>query len=185
MIYLIGGVPRSGKSKLCEKLIKELGCEGYSGDALTYGFYYGMPEMGINPENKEVTEEKMFPFLKGLIQIYVEYNGSMIIEGEVLTARTIRKFMDIFPNDVQGVIMGYSTISFQEKYDNIVRYAYDIDWLVSHYDDDFIRNIVHEYISKSQEVEKVCHELSVPYFDTSDKFYDAIDKVFSYLMHIS
>jgi adenylate kinase family enzyme len=47
MLYLIGGVPRSGKTQVQKYLLNNYKIPGISTDTLRSGFY-NMPEFGIN-----------------------------------------------------------------------------------------------------------------------------------------
>lgn len=176
MIYLIGGVARSGKSIIRKKLLEEYKISGIGTDSIRYMLSNTNPELGID-DKKLCTHNGplMWPYLDNLIYELLEYsNENFVIEGDVLLPEYLSKY--IGNQNVRSCYIGYSNASVDSKYKEIVGNRYEGDWTKEYTEKEF-RGFIEWSIEKSIKYKKECEELGVRYYDTGIEFVNSIDNI--------
>jgi hypothetical protein len=71
MLYVIGGAPRSGKSLLAKRILKEKQISYFPVDAITGTLSRVAPEYGINHDLPFTTKaEKIWKFVESLLEYF-------------------------------------------------------------------------------------------------------------------
>ncbi len=182
MIYLIGGVARSGKSIIRKKLLDEYKISGIGTDSIRYMLSNTNPELGID-DNKSCTHNGplMWPYLDNFIYELLEYsNENFVIEGDVLLPEYLSKYIDN-PN-VKCCYIGYSNTSVDRKSKEIVDNRYEGDWTKEYTEKEF-REFIKWSIEKSSKYKKECEKLGLKYYDTGIDFKDSLDNIVDDLLN--
>jgi hypothetical protein len=182
MLFIIGGVPRSGKSTVRKQLLERYKISGIELDRVRGMIDKAMPELGMNRDIDEGSlSEKLWPWISGLIEEYKDSTSDyFILEGEYFTPEMVVQFKDD-PN-CKVCFMLYSDITVEQKVDNIMhKSAYTSGWSKS-YTDEEIKGFVEQYIETSHRYKKMCQLLGIEYFDTSDDFESKIEEAVQYLI---
>ena len=184
MLYLISGTSRSGKSLLARELHRDHGIPYLSTDWLMMGFNDGIPEYGIHhllwPNEMA---EKLWPFLKGMIDNMVFEGMDYVIEGEAMLPELIVQLVKQYPDQLRVIFVGYSTISVEDKVEQVKHFTKrDDDWLTSE-PDDYIADHIKNMIGYSQKIQSECEKFSLNYIDTSTGFLDSLEGAKRYLLN--
>ena len=183
MLYLVGGVSRSGKTRIARKILADRQVPYLSLDWLMMGFNDGIPEYGIHhllwPDE---IARKMSPFLQGMIDCMLADVTDYVIEGEAMLPEFVADLMAKNPEKVRAAFLGYTAIDPEEKISLVKRYsAGDSDWLTGQ-SDEYIRDHVGNMIAYSKMSKEECERHGVPYFDTSGDFQEATEAATRFLV---
>ena len=183
MIYIISGASRSGKTLIAKKMMVEYNIPYLSLDSLVMGFTNGIPEYGIHDKlwPHEIAE-RLWPFLKAMLQNMLWSDIDYILEGEAVLPRHIAELSKEHPDEMRVCYLGFSDVKLEEKVEDIYKYSRGKkDWLTNEsraYVEDHINNM----IVYSQRVEKECIKYKIKYINTSNSFIPALDSAIDYLM---
>ena len=169
MNYLIGGMPRSGKSELTKMVQKKINCSVFGVDDLVELFAAITPEYGLL-ENSSLDTKliKIQPIITHLLERFKHHNKNLIIEGWLIRPEDIDIYVKTDPN-LKVVFVGCANIKIEEKLANCHKYPNSNDWLLQLSRDEQISNIS-ESIEESIKIKKLCKSLDILYFDTSFSF---------------
>lgn len=181
MIYIISGASRSGKSSACMKLFDKTKIPYILTDLLMMGFQEGFPNLGVHhtkyyDENAKI----MWPFVYNMIEQLIINKIDYIIEGEAFLEKDIASLVDKYPDDVRVCFMGFTTISRERKYEEIMEFSPEHDWLIS-FDDEVIWDHIDNMIRISKHIKSECEKYGFKFVDSSDDFEKAVDEVVNYL----
>jgi hypothetical protein len=186
MLYLIGGVPRSGKSQVRNLLLKNHKISGVSIDIITKALHYSYPQLGIIENDNEQTDEEqtaiLWPFVQGFIRAYRWYKSDYILEGVNLDPTLLKDLSET--KYLKMCFMGYAEIDPKKKVQDIRENHSDAEW-TNEMNDEAIEEMVRLLINKSKKVREVCKEFGLRYFDTSDNFQEVIKTAADYLVEKS
>jgi len=180
MIYLVGGVARSGKTILRKMFLQNYKISGVSTDSIRAMLENGLEHTDISYKNK--TEENallMWPYLQAFIENNLKYSDEdYVIEGDVL----LPKYLSRYTNEmaVRCCFVGYSEIALKDKLKNIRQFQGNVDWTASLSNQD-IEDCVRREKEKSIRYKKECQRLFIEYFDTSTNFITQINNALKYL----
>jgi 2-phosphoglycerate kinase len=176
MIFLIGGIARSGKSIVRDRILEEYSISGISTDSIRYMLSNTQPELGI--DHKQPSRHNaplMWPYLENFIYALVEYSGQdFVLEGDVLFPEYLSKYVN--NPEVKCCYIGYSNASVESKYNEIVKYRYEGDW-TKHYSEEQLKKFLKSGIKRSKKYKKECEKFGVKYFDTGENFLESIDEI--------
>ncbi len=186
MIYILGGVARSGKSIVAEKLLKEKGVPYFALDYLKMGLFRGLSESAFDPEKKsEVIARNIWPIVKGMVKNMIEVDENYLIEGDILLPSLINELLidPSYKNSIRVCFVGYSEIDREEKFKLIrsTRGSSKNNWIQG-MTDDFILKFAQEQIDRSNELKKECAEYGIKYIDTSSDFDNNLNKIIDYFV---
>jgi hypothetical protein len=176
MLYLVSGTSRSGKTLIARKVLADKQIPYLSLDWLMMGFNDGIPEYGIHHLlwPNEIAE-KIWPFLKGMIDNMLFDGMDYVIEGEAMLPELVANLIEKHPDKVRAVFVGYTEIDVNDKVALVKKYSDgENDWLTNE-SDEYIRDHVGNMIAYSKMIRKECDKHGLSYFDTSDDFLAAID----------
>lgn len=182
MLYLIGGVPRAGKSILRKEILDRYKISGLDIATLHSMIEAVLPRIG-NVEIPEGTpvDEYMWPWLNAFIeQRLAVSNEYFVLEGDYFSPESLVQYKDN-PNCKVCFIL-YADMPVSEKMSNIrLKSNYSSEW-GSEITDDMLQRLVEESIERSQRYKKMCQLLGIEYFDTSEDFEAKIEEAMQYLL---
>lgn len=132
MIFLIGGIAKSGKSFVARRMTVQTGIPHFSTDYLMMSLSRGNPGLGVDPEaSDEVVSRVLEPYLDGMVQTMAENGIDYILEGVHLTPEAATRWESRFPGKIRSVFLGYRTVSPLDKWREFQLHAKDVenDWL--------------------------------------------------------
>jgi 2-phosphoglycerate kinase len=183
MLYIIGGVPRSGKSIIRKKLLKEHQISGISLDVIVDMLYQAMPELDINTAvDRSVMFVRMWPFVEALIKTRLKNSEDFVIEGEYFSPERVK----VFQEDPRCKIcfMIYPEISLEEKLQHIRQNARKKDWYNKLTDEEFLP-FIQTWHERSHMFKGQCEVHKIKYFDNSFNFEDKIEETVKWLLESS
>lgn len=185
-IYLIGGVPRSGKSLLSQRLYKDNGIQYISTDTIRFMLQkkYTLEEFSIKPKDNETKEEArteyMWIYLKSFILTQKRFTETgYCIEGVHLTPTNLAQFKN--QKDISMIFLGYADADPNEKLDYIRKHMSPHDWLADR-SDKYVLSVIEHLIEVSKKFRDDCERLGLKYIETSDRFEDALNDAYDYLV---
>lgn len=176
MVYLIGGLARSGKSIIRKKLLKEQIVSGIGTDAIRYMLMKGNRDLGISPDNfPTVNGPIMWPYLESLIE---EFSGNsdegIVIEGDVLLPQFLKNYAK--NSNVRACFIGFANTTPALKATLIRNNATKNDW-TNKYSEEGLLDLAKWGIDESRRYMKICKAIGVSYFDTGEDFNASIDMI--------
>lgn len=183
MNYIIAGTSRCGKTMLTNKIVK--GLNGYSKisiDNIIGAFEHTIPQIDINFKNGKGNEKYLPEFITDLFigAMYKDNDIGLyyVIEGDGLP---FSKLLELNSHkDIKLIVLGKSTISVQEYFDEIRyyegKYLYS-EWTIPLSDDELKINC-ENWINRSKEYKKLCEENDISFYDTSYKQEKVINEIF-------
>jgi 2-phosphoglycerate kinase len=172
MIYLIGGVGRSGKSTLANKILKTHQISNLSTDRLFYSLANSERaelSWGMNHEDMCL---KMLPVVQELVSYYPEQD--FVIEGQVLLPEYFETINQSAKGMVKMAIMGYGDCKLEDKIQAVKDHPSYNEWLANKPDQDII-DTIKKFMHISTLYKNDCKKFDVPYFDTSKNFDQVIE----------
>lgn len=183
MLYIIAGVPRSGKSILSRRFHLVKNIPYFSTDFLMMGLYEGLPQLGVSPkipagENAPL----MWPILKGTLKSIVEsQDEDYLIEGEAFLPAQMSELVKMFPSKIKVCFIGYTDISPEQKLKDIrENKSLANDWS-SQESDEYIMDFVTRMNKLSKFIKEECDKYQLTYYDTSKEFNNKLNNAYEYL----
>lgn len=180
MLYIIGGVPRVGKSIISRRLTKDFGIPCFSTDLLVtvleqapnYKIKHGQPFIS--------KAKKLWKFFEPL-STHIIYGGEdYVLEGDGILPMQIFKLQKKFPKKVKACFIGIRKENKNEKFKIIRQWEHlpGGDWTKRYPDKDLLK-IINKMIITSTYLQKECMKYELPYFEEKfDALYEEVKKVF-------
>ena len=181
MVYLIGGLPRSGKTIIRKKLLEKYRVDGTCTDNLRFMLSEGNKELGIDgakpaKHNLVIMQPYLDPFIYSLIHYAKE---DFVLEGDVLLPKYLAKYLE---NEwIKCCFIGFSNVSPKDKAKNMRENTCPSDW-TRVYTEEELLNFTKDGIKRSKEYKKECKKLGIKYFDTGRNFDKSMEKILKYLI---
>lgn len=178
--YIIAGVPRSGKSTVRRKLLKDHRISGFSTDLIREALIRGIPEFGIKSEQDDITRAHiLWPYFREILVERQNYNDDLVIEGTNFLPEHLQEFGS--NTDYKLCFLGFPNIDPQEKLRQI-RIAQDTDdnWTDDYTDEELLPTI-EKWIRDSKQFESECERYGMQFFDTGENFSQTVAAVTQYL----
>jgi hypothetical protein len=181
MLYLLGGIPRAGKSIIARKMLWETKTPYFSLDYLMMGLANGVPQLGVDPfAPLNTTGEKLWPLVKEMCVSIINIGVDYVIEGAQLLPRLVNELLLLYPSGVKACFIGYAGISPHQKLTDIRNYrGLPNDWANVYSDEEILAGI-HILIHESKILGVECARLNIPYFDSSTGFNETMELVIDY-----
>ena len=121
MIYLIGGVSKSGKTYISRKVMEELNIPFFSTDFLLWSLG---GENGIFSyyDSTEIVSPILEEYILKIISFLNENNQDYVIEGTHITSSLYNKVKTLYSDNVKVIFLGYTNTTSKSKYDEIIKY---------------------------------------------------------------
>jgi len=178
-IYIIGGLPRTGKTTLGERLAQKVKVNNLEIDHIR-AMFDADPSSVIgygSGTDIEVVTKALRPFIERLIGSLASSGSSLIINGEAMQPDMVRK--SPHAAHIRACFLGLGDP--ERSFHAIREHARGNDWTIEKSDDE-LRHILEKYAARSAKIEDACVRLGIPYFDVSPDYEDAHAQAFATLM---
>jgi hypothetical protein len=125
MIYLIGGVPRVGKTTVAYKIMAEKGIPFVPADVLTHALDNTYKQLGIRAGEWETIPERFFPYLREFVRMTSFNVVDYAIEGDSFFPEHVSRLQKEY--DIRSVFLGTSQTSLKK----IRGFALHDDWVAN------------------------------------------------------
>lgn len=185
MIYLIGGVPRSGKSTIANALLRARGIPYLGIDYIKMAFARSMPDLGIDPEGDDShIAKQLWPFVEAMINTMIENGQQYTLEGVYILPEHIESLMEIHADSIRACFVGFERIEVDRKVREIKAHRGEgDDWLQNANDVELI-SFVNRAKILSSSMRNKCEALGFQYFENSNDYHKTIDEVVDYLSEV-
>lgn len=185
MLYILGGVSRSGKSTLCDTLTRKYGFSHFSFDFLMEGIINGHPQFGMDADEPDDSKaDKLWPIEKAMMEnmLWGLQGADYLLEGVTILPKHVAAFMEEYPASTTAVWLGLADSNVEAEFTRIKSHAgTKRDWL-STTDDVYIRDHMRQGIEQSIANRRECARLGIPYVETSQNFTTALHQAECLLM---
>lgn len=181
MLYVLGGVSRSGKSTIARRLVVEKAIPFFSTDFLVTALEKGVPDLKIRHGQGFVPKaERLWPIVKPLMEHQINKGRSYLIEGDGILPRHVSKLVDSHPNDIKACFIGFTEINHLEKFKQIRNFGIvKNDWTKNISDAELLKSI-QNMVDVSKYIKTECQKYNLSYFDCSKHFEENLEKVIKY-----
>ncbi len=181
MLYLLGGVARTGKSTIARRFLIETGTPFFALDYLMMGCH-AAPQLGVDPnEDDRQIAAQLAPIIKAMATAMLENSEEYLLEGVQLQPQVAAELSRRFPGQVRTAFVGYTAIDPLIKVQQLRHFdGGNNDWL-RHESDEALLAMVARLKAISQWVQAECQKYGLPYFDTSVNFTATLDRVVDFL----
>lgn len=185
MLYLLGGVARTGKSTIARHFLAQTGTPYFALDYLMMGCAGGAPQLGIDPnEGDQQIAAKLTPIIKAMATAMLENSESYLLEGVQVQPQLATDLSQQFPGLVCAAFVGYAEIEPLTKVQQLRHFGGgNNDWL-SHESDADLLVLFTRLQAMSQWLRGECQHYGLPYFDTSIDFTATLDQVVAFLKSV-
>jgi hypothetical protein len=181
MLYVLGGAPRSGKSLVARRLLRECGLPYFPTDALMMGLRNGLPELRLPSGNPRATGDRLWPVVRAMVMSLHWTRETYLLEGDLLLPEHVATLQPVLQDELRACWLGYADIGVAEKVAQLRLFpAGPNDWLRDASDEQHQR-LVARMRTYSRELRDACAARGFPYFDGSNDFLAATEEAFSYL----
>lgn len=183
MLYIIGGVSRSGKSLLAHKILKEKLIPFFPLDGLVGMLAYSAPEHGVKHQNDFVDKsEKTWKFSKELFKYLFKTQENYLVEGDCVLPKQIAEIQVKYSEHIRCCFMGYPSLSAKEKLDLVRTFHLgEKDWTNKH-DDKAMLEMLESMVVYSKYLQEECEKYNIPFFDVSKDFEKAQIEAYEFLI---
>jgi 2-phosphoglycerate kinase len=184
MLYLVGGVARTGKSTIARRFLVETGTPFFALDYLMMGCH-AAPQLEVDPnEGDRQTAAKLAPIVKAMATAMLENGEEYLLEGVQLLPRIAAELNREFPGQVCAAFVGYAEIDLLTKVQQLRHFdGGNNDWLRHESDEELLATVA-RLKAMSQWVRTECENYGLPYFDTSTNFTATLDRIVDFLKTI-
>ena len=164
----IGGVAKSGKSRLAVHLCKKYNMNHIPLDYFASSFKHNFPEIGITSDViiDEESSKQLSLFLSRFIEITELVDDEFfIIDSAHILPNDIIKYLDRDKWDIY--YLGYPNTTSKEKEIEIEKYIKD-GWTTKRSKEELLETI-DKLISISKDIEEECKSNNIAFIDTSNK----------------
>jgi hypothetical protein len=150
-------------------------------DVLKMGLARGVPEFAIDPDaGGPVVAERLWPLVREMSASLLRDDVDYLFEGELLPRR-VAALREAYRVQVKACFLGYTHITPEEKVREMRAHAgLPNDWPSDCSDSELIR-IAGREIEFSRYLEAECAAYDLPFFDTSRRFGETLDRVVGYV----
>lgn len=172
----IAGIARSGKSTLSKRLNKNKDYNYIPLDYLVSSLKHNFPETQITSKVviDKISSKKLALLLSRFMMALPSSGEIFILDSAHILPEDLNEIIDREKWDIY--YFGYPNISLEEKFTQIRKYEKEKDWTRKRDDEELLR-MVKDLIDLSKKVENTCHELDIPFIDTSYGIEEAINKI--------
>jgi hypothetical protein len=173
MIYLIGGVPRVGKSTLSQKILETKKISWVSLDLIRQMLFKAAPELKLQEGENwwDTTPDKFYPFLKELVRDAMDSKVDHVFEGDTFFPKHIAELQKEFP--VKACFLGTSHITLKTLKEN----PGIQNWL-DELPQEKLEAFPEWMMEKSKMFKEESERYNIPYFDTGVNHKEALEKAY-------
>ena len=172
MIYLVGGVFRSGKSSFSYHLLENHKVPYLSTDVIRCVLQKQAPQLGIQGDGSiQQKSEIFYPYLENLVYMQDCLKKDYCIEGEVISPKAVSDIASIYP--VRACFFGCKQSSAE-----ILKSRKGINDWISECDDDKISQLAETQMTESAWLESECKKYDLPYIELNSTSSEELESVF-------
>jgi len=182
MIYLVGGVPRIGKSTLANLILEQDKIAYVDTDWIVHMLMYAAPQSGVKTYTDfNLTEFKnkaknFYPFLYQFIKHNQAVVDKYVIEGDSFLPEHIVKLQKEFT--VKACFLGTSNLSPEILLNNPSKN----DWWIKKLTPQQLNDLCKWIMDTSNFLENECKVHDIAYFDLAKNHSEQIEKAYQYLL---
>lgn len=182
MIYLIGGVPRIGKSTLASRILERDKIAYVDTDWIVHMLMYAAPQAGVKTytdfnliefKNKA---EKFYPFLYQFIKHNQPVVENYVIEGDSFLPEHVSLLQKEF--NIKACFLGSSNL----KPETLLNNPSKNDWWIKKMSSQQLSDLCNWIMDMSSFLEKECSLYKITYFDVAINYREQIEKAYNYLL---
>jgi len=173
MIYIIGGLPRTGKTLISSILIKQTGDLAIDTDDIRFMFNAKAHSPISFASGAKITRvtESLAPYIDSLVKASLHDTHDHIICGEALSPAAVAKFKD----SCKICFLGFSDGVAQLK--RVKAHQHADDW-TKNLEDAHLQHTFKQYQQRSKQLQAECAEHGIDYFDMgADEFLPTVGKI--------
>lgn len=175
MFYLIGGVPRAGKSTLAQKLVERKSIAFISTDVILHMVSDTLPDLGLTKPYDEIPT-KFFPYISNLLKHLDSSVGAYTIEGDVLLPSQVVLLQKEYK--IKACFLGCSRITLQQLEEHIG----ENDW-ISELPETEKADLPQWIMKKSIKIKQECDKYGLTYIDmSSDAYEKCLERAYLHLV---
>jgi len=160
--YLIGGLPRTGKTTLAARISRERDIEYVRTDTMRTMFRADPHSSVALGSDVKIAAKAFRPYLWALVAGTIRDNG-IIVEGELVDPKMTSRLHDYGP--VASCFFGLNDA--QAAYHRLRAISDPTDW-TARMDHDDLTHLLGKYVQRSKRLEEACGRLGLTYFDASE-----------------
>ncbi len=140
------------------------------------------PELQNDLDTDDATVgERIWPVVKSIATMMLRTNVHYLLEGASLQPHHARELVLAFPNQVRACFVGFADADITEKLQHVRQFGgQPDDWMV-HWDDALVVQQLEHLKEVSQAIHAACHQLDLPYFETSRQFEQTVSAVVQHI----
>lgn len=179
-VYIVGGLPRAGKSTLATRLSQTLGIGCLETDHVRALFDADPTSpIGYAAQAKiNACTKAMRPYLVAFVDNMISAKTGVVVTGETIHPKMIAALDR--SEAARACFMGMQDAD--AAFLRIRRHDDPGDW-AQRLPDDTLQNILGEYALRSIKLASSCSRLGIPYFDSSYDFETTQREAFSYMAY--
>lgn len=163
-IFIIGGLPRTGKTLLSQRLTYEMGVEGLDTDTVRRIFNADptSPIGFIANPNLKLCAHAMRPYLEALIDEMSGSQHGFVLSGEMILPSMVAE--SVHYENIRACFLGINNP--KAAYERIRGRDDPLDW-AAQLDPQYLEVLLGIYAKRSEKLMRKCGELGLRYFDSS------------------
>jgi hypothetical protein len=175
MLYLVGGVYRTGKTVLAQRVLADKSVPFVSTDSLLHMLKNAAPELGVTDKSPLIHRaDAFYPFLEQFVKYALYSTPDYLIEGDVVWPRHAAKLQKT--HEIRAVFLGFSAVSPE----NITKHAGHNDW-VSSMSPDELKDLAEGMVKISGQISDECQEFGMQYVDLAGDYGAGLDRALEQL----
>lgn len=180
-IYVVGGVPRAGKSTLRKLFLNRQKVSGFSTDLIRDILKKTYPEIEHFKNGPDLEEAKRFLPLWGTLLHYTDYYiDSWFIEGANFLPDEIAKFKD---RNIKSCFLLYSNSTPEEVFERVRKFdsIKKKDWTLE-VPDKKLLDFCKTWVADSKFLEEECKKAGIKVFDVGSSYNEVIEEAYQFLL---
>lgn len=174
MMYLIGGVPRAGKSTLAQKLVERRSISFVSTDVILHMVSDTLPDLSLTKPYDDIPA-KFFPYIRNLLKHLESSVRAYTVEGDIITPSQVKLLQNEY--EVKACFLGFSFITLRQ----LQEYVGDNNW-IGELSEEERTNLPPWIMKKSAQIRQECDKYGLMYIDMSSDVYEAcLERAYRYL----
>jgi len=181
MLYILGGVSRSGKSMVARRFVSEKQIPFFCIDFLITPLQE-IPSLDIKHGQPFISKaEKLWPLVKPLLIHLIEKEPNYLIEGDGILPNQVAELQKDFSNNIKACFVGFSEINPQDKFKQVRKLDGNKDDWTKNISDEGLMSYIKDMVEFSKYLKSECNKYDISYFDSSNNFSEYLENVFQYL----
>ena len=177
MVISIGAESCTGKTLMAQKLLERYKISYLSVDHIKMGLYRANANCGFLPDqSNEIIEEYLWPILKGIIEVNIENEQDIIIEGCYIFPKRLEEFQEVYRKHIIPVFMGFSPGYIKRNYHSgMIKYSGVIESRSEE------SRPLNWFIQANNTWKKMCADSALPYFEIDGDYATETSKIYDWI----